>query len=236
MKLVSKLWAKMPESSVKRLIRCFMFKKENFAYKNVDNVFSAIYEGRTNLWGQTESKSGGGSTMVATVALREQLPLLLEKYNITSMLDTPCGDYNWMKSVPKNCTYIGGDIVAELVENNQKLYASDKVQFKLIDITKDDLPKVDLIFCRECLQHLSNENVRKALSNFKRSGSKYLLVTSFPKTWRNWDILDGDYRPLNLRKRPFCFPKPIFEIVETFRGKYNIGFDKMMYLYELSNM
>jgi len=226
----------MPESSLKRLIRSYKFNKQSFVYKKSSHIFHDIYEGKTNLWGQEESKSGGGSTLAATAALRKILPEIIEQYHVTSMLDASCGDYNWMKTVQKKCHYIGGDIVSALIENNQKLYADEKVQFQVLDITKDDLPKVDLIFCRECLQHLSDENVKKTLNNFKRNGAKYLLVTSFPKTWRNWDILDGDYRPLNFRKKPFCFPKPILEIEETKRGKYDIGFDKRMYLYELNTI
>jgi hypothetical protein len=210
-----------------------MYNKENFAYKS-GNVFGDIYAGKNNLWRQEESKSGGGSTMQATAILREQLPLIIERYSITSMLDVPCGDYNWIKAVDKKCSYIGGDIVPELIENNQKLYGSDSVQFKVVDITKDALPKVDLIFCRECLQHLSDSNVKKAIENFKRSGSKYLLVSSYPKTWRNYDILDGDYRALNLRKKPFCLPKPLTVIKENVMP--GVGFDKSMYLYNLSSI
>jgi hypothetical protein len=150
------------------------------------------------------------------------------------MLDVPCGDYNWMKTIEKTCSYVGGDIVAEAIENNQKLYASEKVQFKQIDIIKDTLPMVDLIFCRDCLQHLSDANVHRALTNFKNSGSKYLLVTSYPKTWVNHDIEDGGYRPLNLRKSPFRLPKPIYKIRES--RKVGNEIDKTMYLYKLSDL
>jgi SAM-dependent methyltransferase len=204
-KLPHHLWLNFPESSVKRLIRSYLYNKEAVLYSIVSNasVFSDIYTGKIAIWGQKESKSGGGSTLSATSLLRAQLPDIIDKFAVTSVLDVPCGDYNWMKTVPKNFDYTGGDIVAEMVENNQKLHASERVKFQVIDITKDVLPAVDLIFCRECLQHLSNENVKKALINFKRSGAKYLLVTSYPKTWRNWDVYDGDCRPLNLRKAPF---------------------------------
>jgi hypothetical protein len=211
---------------------CF-YDKNEFIYKS-SIVFQDIYEGKTNLWGQEESKSGGGSTLKATSILREQLPFIINKYSITSMLDVPCGDYNWMKIIEKKCFYLGGDIIPEMIMNNQKLYGSDKVQFNVIDITKDPLPKVDLIFCRECLQHLSDSNVIKAIENFKHSGSKYLMVTSFPKTWRNYDILDGDYRALNLQKRPFYFPKPLLKIKENVIP--GVGFDKSMNLYLLNSI
>jgi hypothetical protein len=164
------------------------------------------------------------------------LPALWEQYQIKTFLDVPCGDYNWMKEVPKeNITYIGGDIVAEMINENNKRYSAENVSFKVIDITKDDLPAVDMIFCKDCLQHLSYENVFKALANFKKSNSKYLLTTSYPKTLFNWDIFSGDCRPLNLLKKPFCLPKPIAKIREKSSG-IHIDSDKYIYLYRLKDL
>jgi SAM-dependent methyltransferase len=230
-------WAKFVKNklpvSIQRLIHLYRYKHDKrITLINSSNVFTDIYN--SNQWGAKESKSGLGSTFEATAIIRKQLPLIIEKYAIQSMLDVPCGDYNWMKAVGKTCNYIGGDIVAEAIENNQKLYASEKVQFKQIDITKDTLPTVDLIFCKDCLQHLSDANVHKALANFKSSGSKYLLVTSYPKTWINYDIEDGNYRALNLRKSPFCLSKPLLKIRES-RG-FGVEIDKTMYLYKLSDL
>jgi len=108
-----------------------------------------------------------------------------------------------------------------------------EVNFKLIDITKDELPNVDMIFCRDCLQHLSNENVFKTLKNFKKSGSKYLAVTSYSFTKKNWDIKNGDYCPLNLLIEPFNLPAPIEIIDENFR--FGNELDKAIYIYNLNN-
>ncbi|MDR3217900.1 MAG: class I SAM-dependent methyltransferase [Dysgonamonadaceae bacterium] len=223
---------KAPEP-LRRLKTSYVFDKEQFLLKKSSEVFKDIYN--TNLWVSQESKSGTGSTVDATAIIREHLPLIINNFDISSMLDVPCGDYNWMKFVPKNCRYIGGDIVPEIVANNQILYSSDKVQFKQLDITMDEIPQVDLIFCRDCLQHLSYKKVKEAINNFKRSGSNYLLVTSYPKTWRNYDIYDGDYRPLNLLKKPFYFPKPLLKIREGSKSM-NIEIDKTMYLYKIESI
>jgi hypothetical protein len=185
--------------------------------------------------GGTGSVSGGGSSVEATATVRQQLPLIIQQFQIKSMLDLPCGDYYWMQTVDKNCDYIGGDIVPEMIQENQSRYAGDKVRFEMLDLTKDALPKVDLIFCKDCLQHLSYAKVHDALANCKRSGSKYLMVTSYPKTWRNYDILDGDYRPLNLRIRPFSLPRPILKVWEKSKVK-DVEIDKTMYLYDLQRL
>jgi SAM-dependent methyltransferase len=216
-----------------RLGHTYLHNKEDFLLKSSSKVFNDIYT--YNHWGSEKSKSGPGSTLEATISIRKKLPLLIERYSINSMLDVPCGDYLWMKEVEKKCHYIGGDIVAEMVENNQKKYSTDKIEFKQIDITKDVLPEVDLIFCKDCLQHLSYANVKVALNNFKRSNSKYLLVTSYPKTWRNHDIYDGDYRSLNLFIKPFSLPKPLLSIREKSKS-IGVEIDKTMYLYDLKSI
>jgi hypothetical protein len=140
-----------------------------------------------------------------------------------------------MKEVDKsNIIYMGGDIVKKMIDINSQRYQGENITFKILDITKDNLPKVDMIFCKDCLQHLSFDNVWKALINFKKSGSKYLLVQSYPLTWRNWDIPDGSYRPLNLRIKPFNLPKPIYKVFLSNRERN--GKDKCMLLYELKKL
>ena len=60
-------------------------------------VFDKIYE--KNTWGSEESRSGPGSTEKQTRRIREALPTILNNFGIKSMLDLPCGDWNWMKDV-----------------------------------------------------------------------------------------------------------------------------------------
>jgi SAM-dependent methyltransferase len=205
-----------------------------YKYRDDKNVFTNIY--KDNAWGSNESYSGGGSRVNLTRIIREKLPVLWQEYAIKTFLDVPCGDYNWMKHVDKhNIIYIGGDIVSEIIEQNNLKYKEKNVSFRVIDITTDILPTVDMIFCKDCLQHLSDKKTFKALRNFKRSGSKYLLTTSYPLTLSNWDILDGAYRSLNLRIKPYNFPQPLEKIHEKSKG-YQMEKDKYMYLYKLADI
>ena len=156
-----------------------------------ERTFDEIYD--SNYWGSDESRSGRGSTLAATETIRAFLPKLFKKYKIKSMLDVPCGDFNWMGHVDMNgVSYVGGDIATKAIADNSKKYGKRKnTKFLVLNIIKDKLPAADLIFCKDCLQHLSYESVKKAIVNFKRSGAKYLLVTSYPLTLKNWDIGDG---------------------------------------------
>jgi len=189
------------------------------------DVFQKIY--LTNKWGSKESKSGKGSELKATEELRKVLPSIIDTWEIKSVLDLPCGDYNFMKEVKLNCKYIGADIVPELIASNSMKYPS--VKFQCLNIVTDKLPKSDLIIVRDCFVHLSIKDIQTALKNVKKS-CKYMLVTSFPKTDFNKDIQAGGWRPLNMELFPFNL-NPIAHILEGDREeKYN---DKSMLLIEL---
>lgn len=179
-----------------------------------EQIFTYIYE--NNAWEGAESASGYGSDLVNTANIRAALPGILEKFQITSLLDSPCGDFNWMQHVDLGTTkYIGGDIVSPLIEANASRYASRTRSFQKIDITKDELPSVDMIFCRDCFFHLSFADVTAALRNFKRSGAKYLMTTTLVTDVPNLDIPTGGYRPLSLRMPPFRLPQPIQVVQEN---------------------
>src|SRR5690606_19650410 len=191
-----------------------------------------------NLWGSSETVSGPGSSLRETKTIIQALPLLIEQLQIKTVLDAPCGDFNWMKEIVNRIdSYTGVDIVEELIERNKKKYSSSKIQFYYCDMTKDSLPAADLIMNRDCLVHFSNSDISMALSNMNESGSKYILTSTFPGSITNIDIQTGGWRPLNLEKEPFNLPKPILIINEFSRrrkgGKYS---DKSLGLWELDKI
>jgi hypothetical protein len=98
--------------------------------------------------------------------------------------------------------YIGVDIVDELVESCRK-FQDRKHKFIVADITTDKLPRVDMIMCKDCLFHLSHADGLRALGNFKRSRSKYLLTTTYPRITNNTDIQTGGWTRINLSIAPY---------------------------------
>jgi len=155
---------------------------------NLKNTFTGIY--KTNLWNSRESHSGTGSDLSQTRVLIKNLERLFEEYNIKSVLDIPCGDLNWMRTVNlTDIKYTGADIVMDLIYKNKERFKHlSNMNFKLLDLTSDPLPEVDLILCRDCLVHLSYENIFKALSNIQSSNCKYLLTTTFTDREINYEI------------------------------------------------
>lgn len=180
----------------------------------LEKAFSDIY--LNNLWEDPESVSGRGSTLARTGIIRAELLSLLESVGAKSLLDAPCGDFNWMRRVDlRGVEYIGADVVRELIVRNRRLYGGKGRNFVVLDITSDELPKVDVILCRDCLIHFSFEHARAAIANFKRSGSTFLLATTHGVVEKNTDIKSGEWRSVNLRLPPYNFPEPLRLIVEN---------------------
>jgi SAM-dependent methyltransferase len=200
--------------------------------RDLKKIFTEIYE--SNSWTSSESRSGLGSELLSTETIRKELPEVFKKFNIKSVLDIPCGDFNWMSNVDlKEVHYIGADIVENMIEDNKNNFKD--YEFKVLDITEDDLPEVDLIFARDILGHFDYENIEKTIKNIIRSGSKYLLTTSFTKWEYNIDIKNGDWRPINLMLKPFLF-KPIYLINENcFEGDFQYN-DKCLILFDLNKL
>lgn len=214
--------------------RAFMRKK----------CFDEIYH--ENIWTNMgdnigQSKSGTGSIIEQTETIIKEIPKILKIMNVKTFVDCPCGDFNWMKYVKlDNIQYIGVDIVESLIERNNNLYRDKYHTFLKKDIVSDILPKCDVIFCRDCLVHLPNEDVIDAIRNFIKSGSSYLLTTVFTKdrTITNTEIslAKHQWRPLNLMIEPFNFPEPWILINENCTELDGIYDDKSLGLWKLSDL
>lgn len=199
------------------------------------HVFTDIY--RRQAWGDGDSISGPGSDAEQARAVVEALPELFGELGITSLLDIPCGDFHWMRSVPlEGVRYVGADIVKELVRRNREEYAGDGIGFEHLDLLRDPLPAVDLVLCRDCLVHLSLDGVSRALANLRRCGSRYLLTTHFPGTERNAEIETGDWRPLNLELEPFGLPRPLKVIDECCSLEDGAHADKVLGLWRIEDL
>ncbi len=173
-------------------------------------VFEEIFRG--NGWGGSESVSGPGSTLAATNSIRTALPAILSDLGITSILDLPCGDAHWISEcLPEHIRYTGGDIVEEIVQRNRRI-RPNLGEFIVCDLVRDQLPRADLILVRDCFIHLPFGRIHESIRNIKRSGTKYLLTTSFSNVYENVDIEIGGFRKIDLTKPPFGFPKPLLEI------------------------
>ena len=165
-----------------------------------------------------------------------RFPTFLEGHQAESLLDIPCGDFNWMSTLGLQLPYTGADIVAAIVEANERRFGGPDSgrRFVRLDLTRDPLPHADVVLCRDCLVHLSFANIFRAFANLRRSGARYLLTTTFLDHHENADIEDGDWRILNLEKAPFNLPAPVDVLIEGCREGDGVYADKALGLWEVA--
>lgn len=204
------------------------------SFRSKRAIFEEIYH--KDFWGNKESVSGSGSSLKNTAKVIEFLPEIVKRYHIKKLLDIPCGDFNWMKEVDLDFVqYLGADIVKDLISENERKYANYQRSFFHADLTTSRLPPVDLIFCRDCLVHLSYKDIFLALENIKNSQSRYLLTTTFYRH-QNKDIVTGAWRPINLTAHPFNLPEPLFLFSEECFESENQYVDKALGLWNIGDI
>jgi hypothetical protein len=180
-----------------------------FRYTSRQDVFTRVYESAA--WGSQESGSGDGSELRATGNVRDWLPGALSGLGVKSLLDAPCGDWNWMQHVDLSGLdeYYGVDIVRPVIEQNTAEFGGPHRHFAVADLTADTLPRADAILCRDALVHVSFQDAARILANFASTGATWLLLNTYPEVTRNRNQFTGQrWRRLNFRLEPFGFPEP----------------------------
>lgn len=175
----------------------------------LENPTNAVVNGSVN---------GPGSSLEYTRGLREELPKLLKRWGVTTMLDAPCGDMTWMGQVDLSgiYSYIGMDCEARLIDANKHNYAgSQKHTFICANLlTRKRFPRVDLILSRDFLAHLTTEYIEHMVTKFRESGSTYLLASNYPGSDNRFTYIPENFtwlgyieRPHDLTSSPFCLER-----------------------------
>lgn len=132
--------------------------------------------------------------------------------------------------------YVGADVVPEIIAANRQGFATRTRTFLCLDISRDRLPRVDVILCRDCLVHMAFADIAATFANFRRSGSTYLLTTTFTGPRDNRDIATGAWRPLNLERPPFDLPPPLRLIDEHCQEGGGAYRDKHLGLWKIGDL
>src|SRR5262249_16445134 len=128
-------------------------------------IFTEIFQ--KNSWGCAESRSGPGSTSERVSVFRDALVGLLAVLGAQTLLDAPCGGFNWMGGIVDALpNYIGVDIVDALIAETRLRYGGNRRRFMNLDLISDTLPRADVILCRDALVHFSFDAIFQALDNF----------------------------------------------------------------------
>jgi len=157
----------------KRIIRQ---TRERFEGMSTREAFSEIYA--SNLWGGKpgEIRSGSGSTETHALEYAQLVKSFVAEHDIRSIVDVGCGDFLLgSKFATAVESYLGVDIVPDVVKTNNAKFGSGSVRFECLDAIEDPLPKADLCLIRQVLQHLSNEQIMQILP--KLSCYKFVMLT-----------------------------------------------------------
>jgi len=178
--------------------------------------FETIYH--ENLWHNKESISGDGATLKCSEPYLLFLTEFVKEHNIKKIMDIGCGDFNLMKNFDlSGISYLGIDIIKDLIDRNGARYTKDNIKFKHLAIHECSFKEeFDLILCKDLLQHWSNESTNKFFNIIKNY--KYCLLTNdfmnndyFNKNY-NVNILDSEYTIVDLSRDPYNIPgKYVFE-------------------------
>jgi hypothetical protein len=165
------------------------------------------------------SSSGPGSVIgPATARSLEFLSEIVRQFNITSMLDAPCGDVNWQFQsweLDSLAVYVGLDIVRSVVElDQQRFWVHTNKLFLHWDLARCALPHYrmqgerathpfDMIHMRDVIQHLPLASGKAVIENVRRSGARWLVANTYETQPHNNDVYEGGWYPANLGVAPF---------------------------------
>ncbi len=191
---------------------------------------------------EPESYCGEGSYISNTVEIRRFLTEVLKQQGVRSMIDIPCGDWNWISLVDlSGVDYTGYDNDEGFIRDNRELYPEHR--FEIIDAREfTNWPRVDLILCRDFFIHLPNKDNLRILNGFRKSGSTWLMSTSFDYLTENTDLTDEqktvEYsrhhrmsRFVNLEIVPYNLGKPRLAI----RENHHVCKDRIVGLWRLND-
>ena len=166
--------------------------------------------------GEIETYSGPGSLLKNTNNLIKSLNSFIEKNIIKSIIDAPCGDFNYMKEVNLvGIDYKGFDVSSNAIEICKK-YQKDNINFLEVDITEYVLPYADLIICKDLFIHLSCSDISLILENVVNSGCKFFATSRY--NGANCSNSDKETsqsaRGIEITTKPFYFK---YDIVDSFK-------------------
>jgi hypothetical protein len=148
------------------------YRSISFHNLSIEEVFSEIYA--TGRWGTTEAfDSGGGSRDGFPDSYVKFVRDLIIEAGARRAVDIGCGNFRVAAGfVDILESYVGIDVVPELIERNAAEFSRPGVTFRVADATTADLPDGDICFVRQVFQHLSNAQIAAILQRC----SKFPLV------------------------------------------------------------
>ena len=167
-------------------------------------TFNGIYaSGKWDRDSSGKGTSGPGSTVEITREYRAYVEGFIKNHGVKSVVDAGCGDWSFSRVMDwSGASYLGIDISSDVIKDVRQKYEKGSIRFEVGDVT-EDLPSADLLLCKDVLQHLPNELIRKFIKNNLRKGKYKWVILTNDRGPENRDIKAGEHRTIDLGAPPF---------------------------------
>lgn len=198
----------------------------------MEESFTKIYDKK--IWG---GGSGTGSKMSRNnQKYIEILQNILQKYEINTICDIGCGDWEFSQNINfGERKYLGIDCVSSVIQNDKDKYEKDNIHFSHQIIGDDYVPKgYDLIIIKDVIQHWKDEDIMKYFTQiidenkfvFSTNGYKFMR----DPTKNNLEKRDINnqyrYHPVSSEKYPLSEFQEYIKEKQTYHAKEMILFSK----------
>jgi SAM-dependent methyltransferase len=133
-------------------------------------IFEHIY--RMRIWGTAEGEkyfSGEGSIEDVVKPYNDFVGAYIKQHQITSVVDLGCGDFRASRMIDLgDASYIGVDVVKDVIRINSQKYQSQRTRFLCLDIIHDELPEAELCLIKQVLQHLCDKDIQGILAKLAK--------------------------------------------------------------------
>lgn len=206
-------------SSLRGRVRQLREQRRN-RHRTAEEVFTEIYE--QNRWGGRPGEFYSGADSGDPPSVQAWVSAVTESASREGFLgcafvDLGCGDFRVARHLLPLCSrYVGVDLVASLIDRNEREFGNETTRFTRLDIVSDALPEGDVCFVRHVLQHLSNEQIAIILG--KLASYRWVFITEHhpvddDRIRPNLDRVHGGYTRVcqnsgvYLTEPPFSLPK-----------------------------
>ncbi len=164
-----------------RAFRDWGFRRQlyrDYSRRSLAETFDHIYAHQ--MWGREDDAtlfSGVGSRGICLERYCTLIAPEIQRRAIRRLVDIGCGDFNTGAQLARMVEdYTGVDVSERVIETNSRLHATSTRRFIRGDATTDQLPPGDAAVIRQVLQHLSNDEIARALAN-ARATYRIVFVT-----------------------------------------------------------
>ncbi|WP_026606063.1 class I SAM-dependent methyltransferase [Methylocapsa acidiphila] len=167
-----------------------LYRERRLQRLSLPDAFNEIY--KKGMWRQGTSLSGLGSEGLFAERYLRFVQDYIKRHGVETIVDAGCGDFyvgSKLCDNVKKCVAL--DASSYIIEINAKRYRDiPQVSFHVADLTAAALPSGDLILIRQVLQHLTNEQIERVLTNLEAGAWRYALITE--------EVSDPQRKPANL--------------------------------------